>query len=684
MVTLVRPGVTLQESRRIPILQARPTSVTGFVGLAHSGPIGSAEPLDSWDLYREIFGRANEEAGALGPSVRGFFLNGGRECYVVRVENFDGGTEASAARFALRTAAGSPVLHFDAINPGEWGGSLQLQMRPSLERIELTRTRGEVLIGVDTLVVASTLDLALGQAVAVVSATDHRLVFRADVISVGPGSSIQLADPLPFPLPPDSAVVGPALDLEVRHRDRVETFSAVSLDPAHPRWVVTMVNGDDSSLSYVEKIAAGASILVRCTPVGPGASLLPRPREGIDAPLAPSPLASLPAGVLPEEIAPLLRFDEARGELHLEGHLTSRAREALEDLALADLAWVAALGDLYNRQPFVEDDPGDNSTPPTDVRLYTGFDGAQYFPNSDPAVGGYAGVAALELAEDVSLVAVPDLHHATSGDPGGDPFLFGQQEILRHCEKMGERLAVLDAPDPPATATDPSLWLREDYAERIGSHAAAVNGALYYPRLLVSSNPEDPTSTQPLMSLPPSGHVAGLMARTDELEGVNRAPANEVMEGVLDLADEIGDDDHALYNVARVNVLRSIRGRGIRVLGARILARDSVSRTVPVRRTILAVKRELRESLAWAVFEPNSSELRRRVHLAIEGYLDGLFRTGVLAGAVAEDAFYVRSSELTTPSRLVIEMGFAPVEPAEFIVATILRTADVLEVRVSE
>ena len=109
-----------------------------------------------------------------------------------------------------------------------------------------------------------------------------------------------------------------------------------------------------------------------------------------------------------------------------------------------------------------------------------------------------------------------------------------------------------------------------------------------------------------------------------------------------------------------------------------------MSRTVPVRRVILAVKREFRESLGWAVFEPNSSQLRRRLHAAVESYLDGLFRNGILTGTKSEDAYFVRSAESTTPSRLVIEMGLAPVEPAEFIVVTIQRSADSLDVRSSE
>jgi hypothetical protein len=698
MATLMRPGVTLQESRRIPAPRARPSSVTGFVGLAHSGPVGSAQHLDSWELYREIFGRDPAEAGALGPSVRGFFANGGRACYAVRVENPSGGTAPSAARFELRThAAGAAVLQFDAINPGDWGGSLRLRMSPSREHIELTRTSNEVAIGVGNLDVESTLDIAVGQALVLTSAANDRHVFRSSVNSVGPGSTIQLAEPLPFTLPAGSAVMGAALDLEIGHRNRTEFFPAVSLNPAHPRWVVALVNGEDSISSYAEKIAAGASILVRCNPVGPVPGVLPRPREGIDVPLAPTPLATLPAQALgpglPEEIAALLRFDAAGAELHLQGHLTSRARDAFIARAPADTDWFNAITDLFNRQPFVETAPGSSGSAPTDVRLYTGFDGANYFPGSDPSVVGYSGVAALELADDVSLVAVPDLQQVTPGALIADPYLFGQQEILRHCEKMGERLAVLDAPEPPADVTDAARWLREDYAERIGAHAAAANGALFHPRLLVYPDSGDPTSPQAPIALPPSGYVAGLMARTDQLEGVHRAPANEVLEGAVALVDKIDDagqpiyneiDDlaHALYNSARVNVLRSIPGRGIRVLGARILARGGVDRTVPVRRTILAVKRSLRESLRWAVFEPNSNELRRRVHSAVESYLDGMFRAGVLAGAAPEEAYYVRSTEAGKPSQLVIELGFAPVEPAEFIVATIMRSADFLDVRV--
>lgn len=122
MTTFMRPGVTLKEYRRIQLPRARLSSVTGFAGFAHSGPIGSAQRLDSWELYREIFGRAEDEAGALGPSVRGFFSNGGRACYAVRVERPDGDPLApTAARYVLRTTTGMDVLEFTALNPGAWG-----------------------------------------------------------------------------------------------------------------------------------------------------------------------------------------------------------------------------------------------------------------------------------------------------------------------------------------------------------------------------------------------------------------------------------------------------------------------------------------------------------------------------------------------------------------------------------
>ena len=87
-------------------------------------------------------------------------------------------------------------------------------------------------------------------------------------------------------------------------------------------------------------------------------------------------------------------------------------------------------------------------------------------------------------------------------------------------------MAVLDAP-PGMTPQQIKEW-RSDVAMYDSAFAA-----LYYPWIKV----ENPTGTNgdSEILIPPSGHMAGIWARTDDTRGVWKAPANEIVRGALDV-----------------------------------------------------------------------------------------------------------------------------------------------------
>jgi hypothetical protein len=75
------------------------------------------------------------------------------------------------------------------------------------------------------------------------------------------------------------------------------------------------------------------------------------------------------------------------------------------------------------------------------------------------------------------------------------------------------------------------------------------------------------------------------------------------------------------------------------------------------------------------VFEPNDAHTWTKVRAMIENYLTNLWSQGALAGAKPEQAFYVRVGLGVTMTfddvlngKMIIEIGMAPVRPAEFII----------------
>ncbi|MEW1679523.1 phage tail sheath C-terminal domain-containing protein, partial [Streptomyces noursei] len=92
-----------------------------------------------------------------------------------------------------------------------------------------------------------------------------------------------------------------------------------------------------------------------------------------------------------------------------------------------------------------------------------------------------------------------------------------------------------------------------------------------------------------------------------------------------------------------------------------------------VRRAVNSLRRSIRRSTTWAVFEPNDERLQTSVRAMVTSFLTGLWRRGVLVGRSAEEAFYVVCDETNNPpergsqGKLLVQIGVALVRPAEFI-----------------
>jgi hypothetical protein len=273
------------------------------------------------------------------------------------------------------------------------------------------------------------------------------------------------------------------------------------------------------------------------------------------------------------------------------------------------------------------------------------------------------GFAGLETVPDVTMVCVPDAMAALqSGLIDLEGLKAIQLGMIAHCELMGNRVAVLDAP-PSMNAQQVKDW-RMDQAGYDSKFAA-----LYYPWIKVF----DP-STGENTFVPPSGHVAGIFGRNDDTRGVHKAPANEVIRGALDLEVNITKGEHDLLNPVAVNCIRSFPGRGIRIWGARTLSSDPEWRYLNVRRLFNYLEDSILNGTQWAVFEPNDHALWAKLRRSIAAFLVMEWRKGALFGQTPAEAFYVKCDADTNPAEAIdagqvtCEIGVAPVKPAEFVI----------------
>ena len=300
------------------------------------------------------------------------------------------------------------------------------------------------------------------------------------------------------------------------------------------------------------------------------------------------------------------------------------------------------------------------------------------------------GIETLEEVDEVAIVAAPGFSDAASYDT-----------ILSHCEKLQDRVAILDAPEngegfsidqfegvatsgpakpkkgagdataPPADTTAAPGGLRPRQSDR-------GFGAVYFPYITI----RDPFSPKELVNAPPSGHIAGIYARTDATRGVHKAPANETVRGALDLTYKVTRDEQGLLNEHGVNCIRFFTTQGIRVWGARTIA-DSASewRYLNVRRLFNQVEESIANGTRWVVFEPNDRTLWKSIRRDVSAFLMSLWRQGALMGATPDEAFFVKCDEETNPpdvidrGMVVTEIGIAPVKPAEFVIFRIGQSA---------
>ncbi len=280
------------------------------------------------------------------------------------------------------------------------------------------------------------------------------------------------------------------------------------------------------------------------------------------------------------------------------------------------------------------------------------------------------GVEGLEVYDDITMVSVPDLMTTMPGEKLNlDMVKAVQTMMIAHCERLGDRVAILDAP-PDLTPQEVKKW-RMEVTGFDTSYAA-----MYYPWIKVMD-----AATDTIINVPPSGHMAGIWARNDNTRGVHKAPANEVVLGAVGLAYQSTKGEQDTLNPIGVNCIRAFPGRGIRVWGARTLSSDGSWRYINVRRLFNYVEKSIENGTQWVVFEPNNRKLWARVSRDVSAFLRMVWRDGALFGSSPAEAFYVKcDDELNPPEsrdlgRLIVEIGMAPVKPAEFVIFRISQWA---------
>ncbi|TIX49638.1 phage tail sheath C-terminal domain-containing protein [Alteraurantiacibacter aquimixticola] len=680
MAEYLAPGVYLEEKDlKAPSIEAVSTSTTGMVGHAQRGPTNGPPVLVTNMLqFRQHFGGPLPTTTAdseMFYAAQGYFANGGRRLYVIRAIGGGAGATQFATQGGIitRLAAGSDAT-VDTPN-ARLASTLGLRdgtnLTFSFVQEGVTHTSSARAIAANG-VNSATGDITLTANLDVSPAGPAVFPARATAVATGIGSLNAAGVPTNAGRPAsvtfaavDQGSWGDAIVITTRHVAPARSTSVALVGPGavdnnrlrlasaagfYPLAWVQIDRGAGADKIFRQVLAVNGTIVTLSGQAMNAASIAPA-----------APATETVVSVC--EFAMTVSYDgvtETYNSLTLANVPGKFVIDQINNRSSIITALAASLPAQTHPINFPVGDDGLNLRPTT-----AGVDAA---PNAaairgtDAGPGARTGLRALEEVEDISIIVAPGWGDASV-----------QAAMIEQCERLRYRVTLLD----PDLVGGVAPTLPQIQAQRLRYDTKYA--AIYYPRILVRD------ANDQLRAIGPSGHMAGLCARIDNERGVFKSPGNETMRNVEELEAIVTKGEHEVLNPQpnNINVIRDFRpnGRGIRIYGARCITSASDWKYLAVRRLFIFIERSIDIGTQWAVLEPNDQRLWDRLIDSVDGFLTTQWREGALLGFEKSDAFYIRCGTSTMTQddidngRLVMEIGIAPVKPAEFVIIRISQTA---------
>ncbi|SEJ11134.1 MULTISPECIES: phage tail sheath subtilisin-like domain-containing protein [unclassified Variovorax] len=623
MVQVTYPGVYIQErASGVRTITGVATSIAAFVGYTRKGVPDKAVAITSFSDFERGYGGLDHDS-PLSYAVRQFYANGGSQALVVRVAS-----GFASAAFVLSDDTPAPVLDVTAASPGSWANSLRI----AIDRTAVRNPDAE---------------------------------FNLVVQQLGSdGVTLQT----------------------------LETHRNLNLDANSPQYAVSVVNGASAAVTLARRalvfadtgFAVGTDSATLAWPINPAARTITGVLDGTTpftlavgagpfADLA-AVIAAVTAAITAAGVVGLAASETGADGTAGTDHLRLASAAAGESSAVTigggafgGLAALLGLGLANGGREFTgsaEHRPAVVAAP-LPAPGTPGVDGVR--AGAVELVGSplaKTGMQALLDTDLFNLLVIPETFDMT--DAQAAAVIASAADL---CENR-RAFYILDAPSGK-TLANIAAWANGVTQTR--------NAAVYFPPVRIV----DPLDGLRPRAMPPSGTLAGVYARTDATRGVWKAPAgtDATLNGVIDLGLPVSDLENGNLNPHGINVLRSFPAYGRVVWGARTTrgadAQADEYKYVPIRRLALFLEESLYRGTQWVVFEPNDEPLWAQIRLNLGVFMNGLFRQGAFQGSTPQEAYFVKCDKETTTQAdrnlgiVNIEVGFAPLKPAEFVVITI-------------
>ena len=647
------PGVYLEElPSAVRAIVGVGTSTTAFVGYTARGLDHRPTRLFGFADFERHFGGLDAQS-LTSYAVWQYFANGGTDAYVVRVPKVG----AVRATVVATSGAATPTneLRITALSSGSWANAVVVDVDhevPAGDPRAYNLTITDVVAGTSERFANVTNDPSRPN---LVTAVVNDPASGSKLVEVGlptgntgrPAATGTISGALaPGALGLAGRGLQATFELSGTESLVVETGELLSTGQAEPGSLSGLCNLVETKINAAIP-ATSPGIRVQCTPAGSSIRVQASIDVGRDARLdAPVRVGAPATGT---SALSTLRFNAADIRSSSVSH------------------YLLGLGRAVNAQ----------------TAGTAGTDGTS-LPGPAELVGSaaaFTGIHALEKVDLFNLLTLPDLTRSQPGAPTSPALTDGQiTTALAGAYALCERRRAMLLVDPPAdvvTLESALDWISARLTTK------GPNAVAYFPRVRLA----DPLDDFRLRSIPPSGAIAGLIARIDSQRGVWKAPAGTEasLRGVARLEYALTDAENGVLNPLGLNSLRVKPVFGTIVWGARTLdgadAAASQWKYLPVRRVALMIEESLYRGTQWAVFEPNDEGLWAQLRLNVQSYMHGLFRQGAFQGTRPSDAYLVKCDAQTTTQddidRGVVNVlvGFAPLKPAEFVVIRIQQLA---------
>lgn len=670
MAQVSYPGVYIQEvPSGVRTITSVSTSITAFIDFFRQGPVDQAVQIFGMADFDRIYDGLDKDSEA-SYAISQFFLNGGSEAYVVRVAK---GEVLASVTIKADTGAGVNILKIDASNEGAWGNALRVDIDhntsvpTTLFNLYVTRYTSDAN---DAQPLASEKYLNLSMDSNSTRYVDTVVNNESKLIGV------TVTDPPDLPALPDLPAPTGTVSGDISGLGLVDVSDFNGLTGKKFNVKIGTLGPFPATLELWDITTSGSEAVKTLRDLRPYIEKAIRAADESKR----TPFTNAVVEVVADKY---LRILAGRGG----PDYVPLATLVITAVNSTDPADVAAVLKLTRETADTAAHPQENLqeyplgiSAVTDTAHADGTAGADgELPGPDEIVGSQAepptGLYALDKVELFNILCIP--RAADLPDPDMNVVV---SNALKYCEDR-RAFMIMDIP-----STINEVQEIKDWMDTHGS-VRHKNAAVYFPRPRIP----DPRNDYRLRSVSASGTLAGVYARTDSARGVWKTPAGieAVLVGVSDLDLKLTDAQNGTLNPLGINCLRSFPIYGHIAWGGRTLegadAQASEWKYLAVRRLALNVEESLFRGTKWAVFEGNDDKLWSKIRLNVGAYMMSLFRQGAFQGTAPAQAFYVKCDKETTTQDDInkgivnIEVGFAPLKPAEFVVIKIQQMAGDLQ-----